>query len=84
MKKNKLTTIDLIWQDGDSCNLGYNTSINQPIEEKEKISSSIEKYLKIHPEKKSIYEDNLSFEWSDIVIYADQKSLSCITKIYYK
>lgn len=83
-KEKKLSSIELIWKDGVSSNLNYNLEIQEIINEKEKIKNLFNLCMQIKPDFSSRYEDRFTFPWGRLIISADQKSLSCITKIFYE
>ena len=82
-KKGILFIIEIIWTDGITNRLGYDSSHSDMINEKRYLSMLISKSLGQSAETSTKYEDFFSFSWGYILIKADQKSSLCSTMIIY-
>ena len=82
-KNGILCIIEIIWTDGITNRLGYNSSQSDMINEKKYLSKLISKSLDQSAETSTKYEDFFSFSWGYILIKADQKSSLCSTMIIY-
>lgn len=82
-KNEILYIIEIIWTDGITNRLGYDSSHSDMINEKKYLSTLISKSLGQSAETSTKYEDFFSFSWGYILIKADQKSSLCSTMIIY-
>ena len=82
-KNGILYIIEIIWTDGITNRLGYDSSHSDMINEKKYLSKLISKSLDQSAETSTKYEDFFSFSWGYIIIKADQKSSFCSTMIIY-
>lgn len=82
-KNGILYIIEIIWTDGITNRLGYDSSHSDMINEKKYLSKLISKSLGQSTETSTKYEDFFSFSWGYIIVKADQKSSLCSTMIIY-
>ncbi|MCA1863098.1 hypothetical protein LE191_23570 [Janthinobacterium sp. HSC-3S05] len=82
-KNGILYIIEIIWTDGITNRLGYNSSHSEMINEKKYLSKLVSKSLGQSAEISTKYEDFFSFSWGHILIKADQKSSFCSIMIIY-
>ena len=82
-KNGTLCIIEIIWTDGITNRLGYDSSHSDMINEKKYLSKLISKSLGQSAETSTKYEDFFSFSWGYIIVKADQKSSLCSTMIIY-
>ena len=75
--------IEIIWKDGITNRLGYNSGHSDMINEKKYLSKLISKSLGQSAETSTKYEDFFSFSWGYIIVKADKKSSLCSTMIIY-
>ena len=82
-KNGILYIVEIIWTDGITNRLGYDSSHSDMINEKKYLSKLISKSLGQSAETSTKYEDFFSFSWGYIIVKADQKSSLCSTMIIY-